>query len=75
MSQIIGEGAVTHGFFKRNSEELKAYYGNLEMNPAKEGQNIEILAKPLSENDLEVLKQAKIYEEGANYQFVYARSR
>ena len=57
------------------SEELAAYYGNLEMNPAKNGQNIEILAKPLSENDLEVLKQAKIYEEGANYQFVYARSR
>ena len=25
VSQIIGEGAVTHGFFKRNSEELKAY--------------------------------------------------
>ena len=57
------------------SEELVSYYADLNMEPVKEGQTVEILAKPLTENDLEVLKQAKIYEEGASYQFVYACSR
>lgn len=57
------------------SEELETYYANLTMEPVKEGQTVEIQAKPLTDADLEVLKKAQIYEEGAAYQFVYACSR
>ena len=57
------------------SEELETYYANLTMEPVKEGETVEIQAKPLTDADLEVLKKAQIYEEGASYQFVYACSR
>ena len=56
------------------SEELEAFYSDLEMEPVKEGQTIHVEAKALTESDLDVLKTAKLYVEGEQYQFVYVTS-
>ena len=58
-----------------SSEELEAFYADVNCDPAKEGHTVSILAKALTEDDLAVLKQAKLYEEGASYQFVYLQSK
>ena len=57
------------------SEELEAFYSDLDCPPAEEGQTVTLTAKALSEDDLEVLQKAKLYEEGASYQFVYVYSK
>jgi len=57
------------------SEELEAFYADVNCEPAKKGHTVSILAKALTEDDLEVLKQAKLYEEGASYQFIYMQSK
>lgn len=57
------------------SDELEAFYSDINCEPAEEGQTVSVLAKALTEEDLDVLKQAKLYEEGASYQFVYLQSK
>lgn len=58
-----------------SSEELIAFYSDTIYPPAKEGQTVTLEAKALDESSLEALKQAKLYEEGACYQFVYLYSK
>ena len=72
------EGTITAAMLLQTdltSEELEAFYADLECPPAKKGQTVSIQAKALTEEDLQVLKQAKLYEEGACYQFVYVYSK
>lgn len=57
------------------SEELETFYGDTTYSPAKEGQTVSLSAKPLDENSLQAMKQAKLYEEGASYQFIYLYSK
>ena len=57
------------------SEELELFYGDAVYAPAKEGQTVTLSAKALDENSLDALKKAKLYEDGASYQFVYLTSK
>lgn len=57
-----------------SSEELEAFYADVEAQPAREGDMVTLSAKALDESSLEALQQAKLYEEGAQYQFVYLYS-
>lgn len=56
------------------SEELENFYADVECEPVKAGQTVQVEAKALTEADLDVLKTAKIYVEGEQYQFVYVTS-
>lgn len=58
-----------------SSEALTAFYSDMVYPPAGEGQTVTLEAKALDESSLEALKQAKLYEEGASYQFVYLYSK
>lgn len=60
---------------KMTSEELEAFYGDISYTPAEEGQAVTLNASPLDESSLAALKQAKLYEEGAVYQFVFLISK
>ena len=74
---VDDEGGVTAAILMKsdwNPEQLLIHYADLVCQPAKKGQNVTMEAKALTEADLEVLKQAKLYEEGASYQFVYVYS-
>ena len=57
------------------SEELELFYGDAVYAPAKEGQTVTLSAKALDENSLDALKKAKLYEDGASYQFVFLTSK
>ena len=57
------------------SGELEAFYDDTIYPPAKEGQSVSLSAKALDENSIAALKQAKLYEEGASYQFVFLTSK
>lgn len=57
------------------SEELEAFYEDLDCQPVKEGQTVCLEAKTLTEDDLAVLEKANVYEPGASYQFIYVTSR
>lgn len=73
-----GEGVITAALLLQtdwSSEELEAYYAELQMEPVKDGQTISVEAKALTEADLDVLKTAKLYVEGEHYQFVYVTSK
>ena len=72
------EGVVTAALLLQtdlSSEELVVFYEDLDCQPAKEGQTVRLEAKPLTEEDLDVLKTAKLFVEGAQYQFVYMTSK
>ena len=72
------DGVVTAALLLQtdlSSEELVAFYEDLDCPPAKEGQTVCLEAKPLTEEDLDVLKTAKLFVEGAQYQFVYVTSK
>ena len=56
------------------SEELEAFYADVQAQPAQQGDQVTLAAKALNESSIEALKQAKLYEEGASYQFVYLTS-
>ena len=56
------------------SEELETFFADVDCEPVKEGQTIHVEAKALTEADLDVLKTAKLYVEGEQYQFVYVTS-
>ena len=56
------------------SEELEAFYADVDAQPAEEGDVVTLSAKALDESSLEALQKAKLYEEGAQYQFVYLYS-
>lgn len=56
------------------SEALEAFYADVEAEPAQPGDTLILRAKALDESSVEALKQAKVYEEGASYQFVYLYS-
>lgn len=58
-----------------SSEELETFYADLRMEPEKVGQTITVEAKALTDQDLDVLKTAKVYAEGRQYQFVYVTSK
>ena len=60
---------------KMSSEELEAFYGDISYTPAEEGQAVTLNANPLDESSLAALKQAKLYEEDAVYQFVFLTSK
>ena len=73
-----GEGVITAALLLQtdwSSEELEAYYADLQIEPVKDGQMISVEAKALTEADLDVLKTAKMYTEGGHYQFVYVTSK
>ena len=57
------------------SGELEAFYDDTIYPPAKEGQHVSLSAKALDENSIAALKQAKLYEEGSSYQFVFLTSK
>ena len=54
--------------------ELLAFYSDSAYAPAAEGQTVTLKVKSLDENSIQALKQAKLYEEGAQYRFVYLYS-
>ena len=56
------------------SEELEAFYADVDAQPAEEGDVVTLSAKALDESSLEALQKAKLYEEDAQYQFVYLYS-
>lgn len=58
-----------------SSEELEAFYGDVTYLPAEDGQTVSLRAKPLDENSIQAMKQAKLYVEGAFYQFVFLTSK
>ena len=58
-----------------SSEDLIAFYSDMEYPPAKEGQTVKLSCKALDDASIDALKQADLYEEGANYQFVYLYSK
>ena len=73
-----GEGTITAALLLQtdlSSEELEAFYANLEIEPVKDGQKIHVEAKALTEEDLDVLRTAKLYVDGEQYQFVYVTSK
>ena len=57
------------------SQELEAFYGDTDYPPAEEGQTVTLQAKALDDSSLAALKQAKLYTDGASYQFVYLYSK
>lgn len=57
------------------SQELELFYGDTAYPPAEEGQSVTLQAKALTESDLETLQKAELYEEDAEYQFVYLYSK
>ncbi len=58
-----------------STEELEAFYADLDCQPVKEGQTVHLLIKPLTETDLAALEKAGVYDPGAAYQFVYVTSK
>lgn len=58
-----------------SSEELERFYGDVVYAPAKEGQTVTLSASALDDSSISALKQAKLYEEGASYQFVFLISK
>ena len=56
-------------------EELLDFYGDMTFAPAKEGQTVALQVKTLDEGSMQALRQAKLYEEGAQYRFVYLYSK
>ena len=46
----------------------------MDASPAEEGYSVELSVKPLDEDSIEAMKQAKLYEEGKSYYFVYLYS-
>ena len=55
-------------------KELSQYYAAVDAPPAEEGYSVELSVKPLDEDSIEAMKQAKLYEEGKSYYFVYLYS-
>lgn len=71
------DGGITAAILMQTDlsvEELKTFYSDLHLEPAEPEHTVLLEVKPLSEDDLDVLKQAKLYEEGCSYQFVYVYS-
>ena len=58
-----------------SEDALLAFYSNMEFAPAEEGQTVTLQVKALDESSIQALKQAKLYEEGAQYMFVYLYSK
>lgn len=58
-----------------SSEELVQFYSDEDYPPAGEGQTVTLEAKELDESSIAAMKQAKLYEEGKQYQFVYLYSK
>ncbi len=58
-----------------SSEALIQFYSDTAYPPAKEGQTVKLDAKALDESSIAAMKQAKLYEEGKQYQFVYLYSK
>lgn len=58
-----------------SSQELEDFYGDTVYPPAEEGQTVTLRAKALDDASLAALKQAKLYTDGASYQFVYLYSK
>jgi len=58
-----------------DSASLEAFYSDISYPPAEEGQTVTLSAKPLDEASLDAMKQAKLYEDGASYQFVFLYSK
>ena len=58
-----------------SSEALEAFYADISYPPAEEGQTVTLQAKALDEASISALKQANLYTDGANYQFVYLYSK
>lgn len=58
-----------------SGEELVAFYSDVTYPPAQEGQTVTLDVMDLDESSIETLKEAKYYEEGASYQFVYLYSK
>ena len=68
------EGGVTAALLLQTEltpETLKAFYADTDYPPMKEGQTVTLSAKELDEASMDALKQAKLYEDGASYRFVY----
>ena len=73
-----GDGIYTAALLLQTDltgEELEASYGDLELKPAKEGHTVSMDVKALTEEDLDVLKTAKLYVDGEHYWFVYVTSK
>lgn len=58
-----------------SSAELERFYGDILYAPAEEGQTVTLSASALDDNSISALKQAKLYEEGASYRFVFLISK
>ncbi len=72
------DGGTTAALLLRTDlspEELQTFYGDASYLPAEEGQTVELSVKALDQGSLDALKQAKLYEEGAAYCFVYLYSK
>lgn len=68
------DGTVTAAIILQtdlSSEVLENFYADREYPPMEEGQTVTLSAKALDESSINALKEAKLYEEGAAYQFVY----
>ncbi len=58
-----------------SEEALLAFYGDVTYAPAGEGQTVTLQVKALDESSIQALKQAKLYEDGAQYLFLYLYSQ
>lgn len=58
-----------------SEDELLAFYSDTAYTPAEEGQTVSLKVKALDESSIQALKQAKLYEDCAQYWFVYLYSK
>ncbi|MBM6914244.1 hypothetical protein H6B33_02345 [Gemmiger formicilis] len=57
-----------------DEESLLAFYSDTDYPPAKEGETVTLEVREADDSSLDALRQANLYEEGADYWFVYVTS-
>ena len=57
-----------------DEESLLAFYSDTDYPPAREGETVTLDVREADEASLDALRQAGLYEEGAEYWFVYVTS-
>ena len=71
------DGAVIGALLLRGETDeasLLAFYEDQTYPPARQGDLVELAVYPANDSSLDALRQAGLYEEGADYWFVYLTS-
>lgn len=58
-----------------SQEELLAFFSDMDYPPFAEGEETRLQVQPLDDASLETLRRADVYEEGAQYWFIYLTSQ